>query len=153
VPSGEETPLPESIVVGTDGSETALRALDEAARFARVLAAELHIVSAYEPLTGAKVSSPTNAAVEGQVVEHDAEVRTVVNEAAAHVRMGGVESITHTVPGDPADALLEVAEKVGADLIVVGSRGMHGMKRVLGSVPNKVSHSASCSVLIVCTDR
>jgi nucleotide-binding universal stress UspA family protein len=130
-----------------------MRALDEAVRFAKVLPAELHIVSAYQPLTGAKVEGPAGAAVEGQPVEADAQVRTVVNEAAAHARMGGVESTTHTVPGDPADALLEVAEKVGATLIVVGSRGMHGMKRVLGSVPNKVSHSATCSVLIVCTDR
>jgi nucleotide-binding universal stress UspA family protein len=130
-----------------------MRALDEATRFAKALDAELHIVSAYEPLTGARVASPTGAPVEGQPVEEDAKVRTVVNEAAAHARMGGVESTTHAVPGDAADALLDVARTVGASLIVVGSRGMHGMKRVLGSVPNKVSHSATCSVLIVCTDR
>jgi nucleotide-binding universal stress UspA family protein len=144
--------LPESIVVGTDGSETASRALAEATRFAKALAAELHIVSAYEPLHGAKVAGPGNT-VEGQSVPADAKVRTVVDEAAAHARMGGVDATTHTVAGDPADALLEVAEKLDASLIVVGSRGMHGMKRVLGSVPNKVSHSARCSVLIVSTDK
>jgi nucleotide-binding universal stress UspA family protein len=56
------------------------------------------------------------------------------------------------VTGDAADALLEVADAQKADLIVVGNRGMHGMTRVLGSVPNKVSHRARCSVLIVSTD-
>jgi nucleotide-binding universal stress UspA family protein len=76
-----------------------------------------------------------------------------VDEAAAAARMDGVQASTHTVTGDPADALLDVAKKLDASLIVVGSRGMHGMKRVLGSVPNKVSHSAHCSVLIVSTDR
>jgi nucleotide-binding universal stress UspA family protein len=62
-----------------------------------------------------------------------------------------VDATSHTVKGDAADALLEIAERVKADLIVVGNRGMHGMARVLGSVPNKVSHRARCSVLIVAT--
>ena len=54
--------------------------------------------------------------------------------------------------GDPADAILDVAEEQGADLIVVGNKGMTGAKRfLLGSVPNKVSHHAPCSVLIVRT--
>jgi nucleotide-binding universal stress UspA family protein len=64
----------------------------------------------------------------------------------------GVEAECHARKGDPADALLQVAEENGADLIVVGNRGMTGAKRfLLGSVPNKVSHHASCSVLIVRT--
>ncbi len=59
---------------------------------------------------------------------------------------------THPLNGDPADALLATAEQVHADLIVVGNRGMSGMKRfVLGSVPNKVSHHCPCSLLIVDT--
>jgi nucleotide-binding universal stress UspA family protein len=127
-----------------------MRALKEAARYAKALACELHIVSAYEPMHGTKVAGEP---VEGQSVPADAKVRTVVDEAAAAARMDGVQASTHTVTGDPADALLDVAKKLDASLIVVGSRGMHGMKRVLGSVPNKVSHSAHCSVLIVSTDR
>ena len=145
--------MADAIVVGTDGSETATRALAEAVRFAKALDADLHIVSAFEPIHGAKVSSPSDAAVEHQSVPADAQVRTVVDEAAAHARTGGLEPTTHAVRGDAADALLKVADKLDASLIVVGSRGMHGMKRVLGSVPNKVSHSARCSVLIVSTDR
>jgi nucleotide-binding universal stress UspA family protein len=144
--------MADAIVVGTDGSDTATRALEQAARYAKALGAELHIVSAYEPMH-AKVSAPGAAAVEGQSVPADAKVRTVVDEAAARVRVEGLEATTHTLTGDPADALLEVADKLDASLIVVGSRGMHGVKRVLGSVPNKVSHGARCSVLIVSTDR
>ena len=62
---------------------------------------------------------------------------------------------THAVKDrDPADALIEVAEQVGATLIVVGNRGMHSARRfVLGNVPNKVSHRARCNVLIVATDQ
>ena len=67
--------------------------------------------------------------------------------------MRDVDVKSHTLTGDPADALLEIAEREGADLIVVGNRGMHGVSRVLGSVPNKVSHRAQCHVLIVATDE
>jgi nucleotide-binding universal stress UspA family protein len=68
------------------------------------------------------------------------------------MRAKGVEAESHARLGDPADALLEVAEEEGADLIVVGNRGMTGAKRfLLGSVPNKISHHAPCSVLIVRT--
>ncbi len=77
----------------------------------------------------------------------------MIQEAEAAARIKGVAVETHTVTGDPADALLEIAERQNADLIVVGNRGMHGVSRVLGSVPNKVSHRASCNVLIVATDE
>jgi len=144
--------LSDAIVVGTDGSETAARALKEATRYAKALGCDLHVVSAYEPVH-ARVSGEEGGAGESPSVPADAHVRTIVDEAAALARMDGVEATTHTVTGDPADALLEVAKNLDANLIVVGSRGMHGMKRVLGSVPNKVSHGAHCSVLIVSTDR
>jgi nucleotide-binding universal stress UspA family protein len=109
-------------------------------------------VSAYEPLRGVRVvGAPEEGAK--QAVPPDMNVQAVVEEAAATVRMSGVGVRPHTVTGDPADALLAIAEQENADLIVVGSRGMHGMTRVLGSVPNKVSHRARCSVLIVATEN
>jgi nucleotide-binding universal stress UspA family protein len=135
----------ESIVVGTDGSETAQRAVSEATRLAQALGSALHVVSAFEPLRGARASG----AKVGTVLP-DMKVQAVVDEAAASARVRGVEVRTHTVTGD---ALLEVAGQEKAELIVVGSRGMHGVTRLLGSVPNKVSHHARCSVLIVCTDE
>ena len=73
-------------------------------------------------------------------------------EAAKAVEAAGVEVQTFARQGEPADAILDVAEEENADLIVVGNKGMTGAKRfLLGSVPNKVSHHAPCSVLIVQT--
>jgi nucleotide-binding universal stress UspA family protein len=82
----------------------------------------------------------------------DTKVQTVIEQAAATARLRGVPVTTHAVTGDPGEALLDVAGQENADLIVVGSRGTHGIARMLGSVPNKVSHHARCSVLIVCTE-
>ena len=65
----------------------------------------------------------------------------------------GYAVTTHAVQEDPADALISVADTVDATMIVVGSKGMHGARRLtLGNVPNKVSHHARCNVLIVATD-
>jgi nucleotide-binding universal stress UspA family protein len=142
-----------SIVVGTDGSETAARALGEAARLAKAMGAELHIVSAYEPVRGARIAGAPKRAAEVWAVAPDSTVQAVVEEAVAGARTHGVTAKSHTLTGDAADALVQVAELEQADLIVVGSQGMHGAKRVLGSVPNKVSHQARCSVLIVATEE
>ena len=98
--------MADAIVAGTDGSETATRALAEAMRYAKALDAELHIVSAFEPIHGAKVSSPSDAAVEHQSVPADAQVRTVVDEAAAHARAGGLEPTTHTLPASLPASLM-----------------------------------------------
>lgn len=144
----------ESIVVGTDGSESAQRAVEEAARLARALEAELHIVSAYDPVRGAQIADAPPGAARVWAPLPDSSVRAILEEAAAAARLGGLQAETHAVHAAAADALLEVATEVGADLIVVGSRGMHGARRlVLGSVPNRVSHRARCNVLIVATDE
>ena len=80
------------------------------------------------------------------------DVDATLAEAAERVAEAGVESRSYAREGDPADAILDVAEELGADLIVVGNKGMTGAKRfLLGSVPNKVSHHAPCSVLIIRT--
>jgi nucleotide-binding universal stress UspA family protein len=138
----------ESIVVGTDGSETAQQAVSEAVGLAAALGCPLHVVSAYEPLRGIRA----DGAKVGTVLP-DTKVQSVIEQAAASARVRGVSVTTHAVTGDPGDALLDVAGQENADLIVVGSRGMHGIARMLGSVPNKVSHHARCSVLIVSTEE
>jgi nucleotide-binding universal stress UspA family protein len=137
----------ESIVVGTDGSETAQHAVSEAIGLAAALGCCLHVVTAYEPMRGVRAEG----AKVGTLLP-DTKVQTVVEQAAAAARVRGVPVTTHAVTGNPGDALLDVAGQENADLIVVGSRGMHGVARVLGSVPNKVSHHARCNVLIVCTE-
>ena len=129
----------QSIVVGTDGSDTAAKAVDEAAEVAGKVGAVLHIVTAFEPLKGGRYTP-------------DARADSVLDSACAAAKMAGAEPKPHAREGDPAEALIVVAEEEGADLIVVGNKGMTGGRRFLvGSVPDKVSHHAPCSVLIVRT--
>jgi nucleotide-binding universal stress UspA family protein len=146
--------MAEAIVVGTDGSDSAKRAVGEATRIAAALGAELHVVSAFEPLRGAKIAGAPEGAAKVWQPLPDADVEAKLSEAASEIRLKHVGVQTHAVQKDPAEALVEVAEKVGANLIVVGNRGMHSASRfVLGNVPNKVSHRARCNVLIVATDK
>lgn len=146
--------MDDAIVVGTDGSETAKRAVTEAVRLAKALDAPVHVVSAYEPLRRARVAGASSGATDVWAPLADDQVDSILSQAAAGVRMAGVEAVPHGLRRDPADALLEVANKVGASMIVVGSKGMHGARRLaLGNVPNKVSHQARCNVLIVATDE
>jgi nucleotide-binding universal stress UspA family protein len=137
--------MSESIVVGTDGSETAKRAVTEAARLARALGAEVHIVSASHPLSALSVEFVMPVGDDRDALE------ATLAAAAAAVGADDVTVHTHAATGSPAEALLEVAAAVGASTIVVGNRGMYGAKRVLGSIPNTVSHRARCNVLIVST--
>lgn len=144
--------MSETIVVGTDGSETAKRAVQEAVRLAKALQAEVHIVAGFTPMHARISGAPTGAAKVWQPLP-DSHVEALIQEAEAAVRLAGAKAKTHVVRGDPADALLNVAKEVAASTIVVGNRGMHGGRRVLGSVPNTVSHKANCNVLIVQTDH
>jgi len=142
------------IVVGTDGSETAGEAVRQAIDLAKLSEATLSIVSAYEPVSkrrveGEKLDAPADVQYE---INPREDVNLVLDTAAAEARKEGVEVQTHPVEGDPADAILNVAEESKADLIVVGNKGMTGARRfLLGSVPNNVSHHAPCSVLIIQT--
>ena len=145
------------IVVGTDGSETAGVAVQHATVLAKLNDATLHVVHAHQPLSASQAAIGATAGVmtvdTGQVNAGIVESSGVICDRAAEAAMrAGVRVETHARPGDPADALVGVAEEVGADLLVIGNRRMTGVKRfVLGSVPNKVSHHAPCSLLIVNT--
>lgn len=141
-------------MVGTDGSETASQAVREAIDLAKLAGAQLAIVSAYEPvskrrLQGESEGAPADVAHE---IGPREDVNLVLNAAAAEAKKDGVEVQTHPVEGDPAEGILDVAEQTGADLIVVGNKGMTGTRRfLLSSVPNNISHHAPCSVIIVRT--
>jgi nucleotide-binding universal stress UspA family protein len=144
-----------SILVGTDGSETARTAVRRAIDLAASLGARLQIVSAYEPvsdqrLRGEEVNVPAD--LQWMINPHD-DVMALLREAETEAREAGVATVeTFARQGDAADAIVDVAEEQRSDLIVVGNKGMTGAKRfLLGSVPNKVSHHAPCSVLIVRT--
>jgi nucleotide-binding universal stress UspA family protein len=143
-----------SIVVGTDGSDTAGKAVREAIGLAKAVGAQVSVVSAYEPVPRSRLREEARQAPEDLqwTVNPREDVDAVLEEAAAAVRAEGVAVETFAREGDPADAILDVAEERAADLIVVGNKGMTGTRRfLLGSVPNKVSHHAPCSVLIVRT--
>jgi nucleotide-binding universal stress UspA family protein len=143
-----------SIVVGTDGSETAGEAVRQATQLAKAVGDSIDLVSAYEPVSSARLRE------EQQQVPKDLEwtinpredVDATLRDAAEQIKETGVEIHTYAREGDPADAILDVAEETSADLIVVGNKGMTGAKRfLLGSVPNKISHHAPCSVMIIRT--
>ena len=142
------------IVVGTDGSDTAAEAVHQAIDLAKLAGATLSIVSAYAPVPprrvqGEQLEAPAD--VQHEIGPRE-DVNLVLEAAGAEARKAGVEAQTHPVQADPAEAILNVAEETGADLIVVGNKGMTGARRYfLGSVPNNVSHHAPCSVIIVRT--
>jgi nucleotide-binding universal stress UspA family protein len=142
------------IVVGTDGSETAGHAVREAIELAKISGAKLDVVSAYEPISRDRLRGES-AEVPGDVrhgVNPREDVNLTLDNAAGDAKQQGVEVQTYPREGDPADAILDVAEEIDADLIVVGNKGMTGAKRfLLGSVPNKISHHAPCGVWIVRT--
>jgi nucleotide-binding universal stress UspA family protein len=144
----------ESIVVGTDGSDTAKQAVSQAIELAKKVDARLDLVSAYEPVSDQRLRTEAHqvpADLQWMVNPRE-DVEATLSEAADEVREAGVEVETYARQGDPADAILDVAEERNADLIIVGNKGMTGAKRfLLGSVPNKVSHHAPCSVLIIRT--
>jgi nucleotide-binding universal stress UspA family protein len=146
-----------SIVVGTDGSETAFRAVSTAAELASALGATLHLVSVAKPVAATSWAAAEMVAAAPVAAQADWQeaVRTDLEEtlerAARAARDAGVTVETHPRFGSPAEVLCDVAEDLHADLIVVGTRGMQGGKRFLGSIPNSVSHHAPCSVLIVDT--
>jgi nucleotide-binding universal stress UspA family protein len=143
-----------SIVVGTDGSDTATQAVREAVDVASAVGATLELVSAYAPVSGHRLRAERRGAPEDVqwTINPSQEVEASLSRAADIARAAGVNVNTHARQGDPAEAILSVAEEQNADLVIIGNKGMTGAKRfLLGSVPDKISHHSPCSVLIVRT--
>ena len=142
------------VLVGTDGSETASEAVRHAARLAGAFGARLTVVSAYspEPDKTARTQAEVPAELQWQVT--DSAMATERAEAARALARdeGAGDVAVYVEAGDPADVVLSTADLRGADVIVVGSKGMTSATRfLLGSVPNKISHHAPCDVIIVRT--
>ena len=138
------------IVVGTDGSESAGRAVRHALRLAKVTGGAVHVVTAWQPMPAIALSGQLGPATpmpldDGAWVE---ELHRTVKDQGDVV---GVEVQSHAVQGPAAQALLDLAEQLEADLVVVGNAGMHGLRGHLASVPNTVAHKAPCAVLLVPT--
>jgi len=147
------------IVVGTDGSAGANIAVDAAIELCRLTGATLHVVIACQVATSAHLAAAAQVGIPaGDLVESEAVIRAdaqrICDQAVERADRLGVNAEAHSVSGDAADALLRVAEDSGADLLVVGNRGMSGVRRfVLGSVPNRLSHHCPASLLIVDTSE
>jgi nucleotide-binding universal stress UspA family protein len=140
------------IVVGTDGSDTAGKAVAHAAELAELSGARLHIVTAVPALPATVAPEMIQGIPSGWVDANLDAARAVLDTTASGIAERGVEVTTEVGNGDPADCLLRACESVGADLLVVGNRGMQGARRfLLGSVANRCAHHAGCSVLIVST--
>ena len=146
-----------AIVVGTDGSESAGVAVHKAATLAGFTGGTCTSCARTVPSRSGNVAMAASTAA--STLDVDSVNRSVITEAeliadhaASEARRGGVKVEVHTIPGEAADVLVGVAKEIGAELLVVGNRGMSGKRRfVLGSVPNKVSHHAPCALLIVDT--
>jgi nucleotide-binding universal stress UspA family protein len=142
------------IVVGTDGSETSLRAVDEAAAIAAKSGAKLIVASAYQDAgsRGGGVD-PDQASGEGYRTEGNAPLYAMLRDASSRAKQAGAGDIEEkAVEGAPVDALLKLADEAGADLIVVGSVGLNSVVgRLIGSVPRAVRHRAKTEVLVVDT--
>jgi nucleotide-binding universal stress UspA family protein len=139
-----------TVAVGTDGSETASRALDAAVELAERYGAKLVVLSAFDARASAGLRLPGAATGQPEWASNAAEqVERILAGAEESVAGRGVACSTDMGEGDPADVLVRLAEKHAADVLVVGNRRME--RRVLGSVPNSVTHKAACSVLVVKT--
>jgi nucleotide-binding universal stress UspA family protein len=137
-----------TIVVGTNWSETAEVALVKALELARTSGGRLHVVTASPPSPPPASGSSAGASA-GASIGPDFQADVVLEQTLERLGASDVEVRQHTSTAGPGEAILAVAAEVGADLIVVGNKGMH--RRVLGSIPNTVSHRATCDVLIVQT--
>ena len=147
------------IVVGTDGSTGANIAVDAAIELARMSGATLHVVNAHKLMTAYQLATAADVGIAPVDVSSTndailAEGKQICDQVIERAGQAGVQAEMHNVGGDAADALMQVAKDIEADLLVVGNRGMAGARRfVLGSVPNKVSHHSPSSLLIIDTSK
>jgi nucleotide-binding universal stress UspA family protein len=137
-----------TVVVGTDWSETAEAAFVKALELTRAGGGRLHVVTATPP-SPPPASGRSAGASGSHSLGPGFQADVVLERMLDRLGANDVDVKQHTVTAEPGDAILAVADQVGADLIVVGNQGMH--RRVLGSIPNSVSHRATCDVLIVQT--
>jgi nucleotide-binding universal stress UspA family protein len=138
-----------TVAVGTDGSPTANEALEMAVDLARRFEAKLVLLSAFHE-SGGRGSQATGPSREIEwAVSSSAQVREILARTESDLQRQGIDCTTRIDEGEPGDVLVRLATECGADLLVIGNKGMH--RRVLGSVPNTVTHKAPCSVLVVKT--
>ena len=140
-----------TVAVGTDGSGTASKAVQAAVDLAARFEARIVFLSVYHPksslgLGGAMTEAPDEIQWS---INPEEEVDKILSEAEQLAEERGLRWASEAQMGEPAEVLVRLADKYEADVLVIGNRGMH--RRVLGSVPNSVTHSANCTVFLVKT--
>ncbi|HTE63134.1 MAG TPA: universal stress protein [Solirubrobacteraceae bacterium] len=139
-----------TVAVGTDGSETAGKAVSAALELAERYGASLVVLSAFNGGSGAAAAPRLSPSAHPEWTSNAAEqVERILAVAEESATERGIECSTAMAEGNAGEVLVDLADRHGADVLVVGSKGME--RRVLGSVPNTVTHKASCSVLVVKT--
>ncbi|OBJ47083.1 universal stress protein [Mycobacterium sp. 1423905.2] len=139
------------VVVGTDGSDTSFRAVDRAAAIAAESGAKLFIATAFLDSDHSGGTDPDQLKNEEYRTQGNAPVYDMLHQASARARDAGANDIEErAIAGGPVDALVELAEEVNADLLVVGDVGNNSLVgRVVGSVPRAVKRRAKTEVLVV----
>jgi nucleotide-binding universal stress UspA family protein len=140
-----------TVAVGTDGSDTAAKAVDFAIDLAKRYEARLVAISCYRPVPESRVLKDQEEAPQEiqWSINREQEVSATLSQVESRAHSAGLEVTTVASQGNPADVLVSQAAEQGADVLVVGNKGMQ--RRILGSVPNTVAHRADCSVVIVKT--
>ena len=140
-----------TVAVGTDGSPTADQAVDAALDLAQRFEAKIVFISSYRPIDDVRLRREMREAPPQHHwrINPTEDVDAILRDAEERATERGLRWASEATEGDPADVIVTLAEKHAADVIVVGNKGMR--RRVLGSVPNTVTHTAACSVLVVKT--
>ena len=140
-----------SVAVGTDGSDTATKAVDFAIDLAQKYGARLVGISSYRPVSESRLKQEQKDAPEDiqWSINPTEDVDSILSDLEEKAKEAGLSVTTVAGDGEPADVLVKHAEEQGADVLVVGNRGMQ--RRILGSVPNSVAHKATCTVIVVKT--
>ncbi len=142
----------QTVLVGTDGSDSSLRAVDKAGQIAARSGAKVIVATAYFP-QGEDQRAADVLKDEGYKMSGNAPIYAILREAADRAKAAGAENVEEKAAvGAPVDALVDLAEEVNADLLVVGNVGLSTIAgRLLGSVPANVARRSKTDVLIVHT--
>ncbi|WP_084958318.1 universal stress protein [Thermoactinospora rubra] len=143
-----------TILVGTDGSPSSFRAVSAAGALAHATGARLVLACAYLPMRERERAAAADRLGElAYKVSGSTPAEDALRAAREHaVAAGAADVVLAAEEGDAADVLVSLAAAHGADLLVVGNRGLNSLAgRLLGSVPSTVTHRAGCDVLIVHT--
>jgi nucleotide-binding universal stress UspA family protein len=140
-----------TVAVGTDGTDTASKAVAFAIDLAKRYDARLVAISAYRPVSEARLKGEQKDAPEEiqWSINPTEDVDAILSDVEEQAQEAGLKTTTVAGHGDPADVLVQYAEDQDADVLVIGNKGMQ--RRILGSVPNSVAHKAPCTVIVVKT--